>query len=501
MNNIYIFKLCIKHNTKHFLKMITSAAHQKTENKRINKAIEAACFASEHAVSVYSSEVLEQIFLKVAESHHADISETFQKGTVLHVMTEAYTTGGHTRCVERWMELAGKAVRHSCVLLCQKKEYPNRLKSAAEQSGGTFFVFDVSMPFLEKAMELRRMASSYEYVILHVHPADPTALVAFGTEEFRRPVIFFNHADHMFWLGVSVSDCVADLSRHGMERTLRKRKAARAFFLGIPQETQNTVIPDKEVARKKCGISSDAKVVFSSGSAAKYSPVGDSIFFDALEFLLKSDEHVLVVLIGTDIDKNKYVITLKRIFGARVAVLDSLDYQKEYLSWLACADLVLDSFPVGGGTAIIDAINAGKPVMTLNRGQAEFLLVTRALCTSGNEFKEKSLKVLLSQEFALEIVQEQHQAMLNLASTGPWLDRVHKMIAALPEQHHVYLFDTSLVSKEPDEDNINVCRWIQHDISHFFSINKILKFLCSITWNKKRKKVYIFNIKLIDIKK
>lgn len=40
---------------------------------------------------------------------------------------------------------------------------------------------------------------------------DPTAVVAFGIEKFERPVIFYNHSAHLFWIGKSIADIVLDV--------------------------------------------------------------------------------------------------------------------------------------------------------------------------------------------------------------------------------------------------------------------------------------------------
>ena len=47
-------------------------------------------------------------------------------------------------------------------------------------------------------------------VILHVHMYDVLPILAFANGDFNRPVMFYNHADHLFWLGASISDLVVN---------------------------------------------------------------------------------------------------------------------------------------------------------------------------------------------------------------------------------------------------------------------------------------------------
>lgn len=51
----------------------------------------------------------------------------------------------------------------------------------------------------------------YEYIILHTHMEDAIAVVAFGTEDFMHPILFYNHTSYLFWIGKSITDLLLDL--------------------------------------------------------------------------------------------------------------------------------------------------------------------------------------------------------------------------------------------------------------------------------------------------
>ena len=495
-----IFFKRIMENTNHFFKMVSAAVYEKEEKRRLLKASDAAKYATSHAIAAYASEHLENIFLEAAEQHHIDLPEDFHKDSVLHVLTEAYTFGGHTRCVERWIDLDSEKRTHSCILLAQKADWPEKLKKCVELSGGRFVIADTSATILDNALRLRELASQFECVILHTHPDDPTALLAFGTEDFKRPVVLFNHADHIFWLGVSIADCVADLSSHGRALSLSRRKVAQAEFLGIPVDSSVKHHGDRDSARKNIGFFPNAKIVFSSGSAAKYIPARGLAFYDTLDFLLASDPKVAVVIVGIH-HANKNFRQLQKKYPDRLYLLGNLDNSTDYQTCLACADLVLDSFPIGGGTAVIDAINAEKPVLTMNSGQSDFLIRTSALCTTVGEFKTKSQTMLNSPANSEALVRELQVSLASYNGVEVWRQNLQKVLAALPKQHHIHRFDTSDAPHEPTEDQISSCCWIQGNIADRFSIKNLMKKICRIKWKKKRKELWVLGFKVMDRQK
>lgn len=111
----------IKKHQKIFLAMEKSIQNEVDLSKKCELAYEAATFATSHATDIFASEIIENVFLELAQNHSVKLSSEYNKNTVLHVMTEAYNSGGHTRCVERWISQYPEH-KHSCVILNQKKQ-------------------------------------------------------------------------------------------------------------------------------------------------------------------------------------------------------------------------------------------------------------------------------------------------------------------------------------------------------------------------------------------
>src|SRR5438067_2243266 len=76
---------------------------------------------------------------------------------------------------------------------------------AVKTSGGELMALNPAAPWIERARALRELARGYDAVVLHIHHHDPVPILAFADGD-RPPVVLFNHADHMFWLGSSIVD-------------------------------------------------------------------------------------------------------------------------------------------------------------------------------------------------------------------------------------------------------------------------------------------------------
>ena len=124
-------------------------------------------------------------------------------------MTEAYATGGHSQNVWRWIE-EDKRRTHTLALTRQGSlPVPAVLEKVVVASGGSIAQLDKDGgDLLSRASALARLAATRDEVVLHVHPFDVVPLIAFAASEERPPVVLLNHADHVFWLGVTVADVV-----------------------------------------------------------------------------------------------------------------------------------------------------------------------------------------------------------------------------------------------------------------------------------------------------
>ena len=383
-------------NRRVFSRLEQSIAAEKDLDRQVELARVAAAFARQSGCGSFSSASIEQAFLCRAASIGQVPVRPAVPGTVLMVMSEAYAWGGHTRAVERWIEIdSGRRYSVAVTRQDEKTEFPGRLRDAVERSGGKVEFLQSRGDMSSRAARLRELSSEFEFVVLHVHPDDPLPIMAYGTERFPRPVGLYDHLDYGFWLGVSVVDVVGELRDWGRRLSLECRGAAEATVLGIPGDAASSVAMSRQTARLRFGLPEKARILVSAGAAYKYRPMPGRDFLDIAVPVLESSPDVMVICIGATFED---VPSWKRIsarFGDRFRALGRLPHA-EMMTCLAAADVAVDSWPVPGFTCLADAVACGCPVLTCPTpgGLMDWMIGSAAECASPAELVRKARTIL-----------------------------------------------------------------------------------------------------------
>lgn len=380
-------------------------------------------------------------------------------GTVLMVMTTAYVIGGHTRVVERWIE-QDPSRRYSLVLTDQRNaaEIPERLKAAVARSGGELLVLDVRASRMERAQRLRDFAASFERVVLHIHMYDVISFVAFGSDAFTRPVGFFNHADHVPWLGVSIADCVAEFREWGAVLSRECRGVRKSVMLGIPSDGKmdERGKSDKTGAsldvRERYGIRPDVPLVLTCGRPVKYQPVAGMDFLDAVRGILSSDADAVVLAIGPTLEELPGWCAASRAFGGRLKAVGPMPFGL-MPAFYKTADLVLDSYPMGGSTALADALVAGCPALSVPNpfGKDDWVCKTKGHCASIQSLVEKAGVLLKDRSLANECAMHDLNVYREARAPQQFKERMEAFFAQLDAPHEIRPFAES-VGLRPEVD-------------------------------------------------
>lgn len=267
----------------------------------------------------------------------------------LHIISEAFIIGGHTRLMEKLGQMHPGSPD---VLVTRKADEKAKLRFK-----DMFAVVHEIAPdtLLDAVVKIRDIAAQYQRIVLHIHFDDIAAVIACALVKQRRhsKVYFLNHADHAFTYGSSVADYYFQLSSFGARLDLKKQIMGQTTFLGIP------IADVKPENRAETTALNPALHFFSSGSAMKFRPFRGANMSPLITRLLNEAPNSTFTLVGINFAGNVWLWPLKLRFGKRLQVLRLLPYD-QFIARSREADFYVDSYPFPGGTAFAEQVLAGK---------------------------------------------------------------------------------------------------------------------------------------------
>lgn len=251
---------------------------------------------------------------------------------VLHVISQAYNTGGHTRLLEKII-LGGEKGD----ILITRNESSSEIKEAARIN---CTVFERKQGF--SVSELIDIFSQYRCIYLYLHPDDLRAFsVAGACRKNGVKVVMVNHADHVFSFGFNCVDEVAEVSLYGLKLTKERRNIASGF-IGIP-------LSNSEFSEIKSCNSGKTISLLSGATSLKYKPSVTGSFPEFAIDLIRKTNNINVTVIGPNLRKDFWWWKAKFHCGKRLKIYKKLSYNS-YIDKVNHADLYVDSFPMTGGT-------------------------------------------------------------------------------------------------------------------------------------------------------
>jgi glycosyltransferase involved in cell wall biosynthesis len=334
----------------------------------------AADFAWTHHAGLFTSHRLESVMCSLGAGLSTPVgpgSRSPSPERVLHVMTQAYGSGGHTRLARLWMSL-DYGRRHSLALTDQGRiPVPGDLAAAVHSCGGAFHRVDrAGRDPLARAAALRQATRDTDVVVLHIHPYDVVPAIALAARTAGPPVVLMNHSDCTFWLGTAIAEIVAHFRPGAVNTSCERRGVARerAVVLPLPLEPPPKA-PNREEARRRLGVDPSAIVLLSVGAARKFhSPVGEDLL-EALRPALLEDSRLHLVVVGPQPDSRWR--DWSRRTGGRIR---AVGVQPDLTRFYRAADVFVDSYPIGSSTAMLEAGLAGLPVVRLRHFRSGALM-------------------------------------------------------------------------------------------------------------------------------
>jgi|GEM_PF-2562306 len=436
MWKLYIKKV-IKQNKRSFDKRLYDIIKEKKESRKIQLCSQAAIFAVNNPCGILNSTIIESTLVNIAEKFSVELSKEYQQHSFLHVMTRAYSSGGHTRVCERWIEHSDAIEKHSIALISQDKRNipPLFIENVKNRNG--IFTQVIGSSALEKAINLRKIASNYKYIILYTHAYDIVPLLAFGTKEFKRPVILYNHADSWFWLGISIADLVISFRSFDIDINKKYRDIQNNYLLPLPIRNPKSFIYADQCQSKikeELGVGKNDHVILTMASSYKYKKFNNLDFIHVMKDVLSENPNSVLLAIGPSNKEKEWSEAISATNGRvnAIGVIANEDVEK----YFSIVDIAINSFPLSSPTGLLDIAKYGIPCLSLELpcSSLDTIDASDIVCVSTQHLKEEVSKLLAQRK-----VQKKFQFLLKRDHLPEGFKKQLKRCVKQFPKHHAIL--------------------------------------------------------------
>lgn len=360
----------IESNHTRFMAEVTSANdHLASGNldEAVLHAHLAAAIAAHTHCGVFASTHLERLIHAVAAAipddgvPYARRQSAGEIRRVLHVGTELVPVGGLTRMISRWIDADSKRI-NSLAVTRQRHAIPAHLLDAVRRSGGEVQRLNTEMGSqLDWVKRLRKLGREHDLIVLHIHCEDLIPLIAFADGGKFPPVLLLNHADHLFWLGPSVSHAVLSLREAAHDITVHRRGVPAERSLYLPTLVDQPVRRmSREQARAALNMSTDDVLVLSVARGAKYRTIDGIAYADRFVSVLKNNPNARVVVVGSDMPDD-----WRKAAEQTAGRITGLPERSDVAVYFEAADIYVDSYPFSSSTSLMEAAGYELPLLTL----------------------------------------------------------------------------------------------------------------------------------------
>ena len=436
-------KLIAKHK-KYFDKWLRYVRKAPNDEEALYRIWGAAMFAKFCYPGMLSCDELDKKLLDISSRLSFETSETFVPNSFLHIVTSDENYGGQGRLTERWIENSPLDQKHSVLFTDQRyAPVPQKYFSQTKLHNGEVIIQSEKDSIINKAIQLHRIASNYEYIILNNLPYDIVPLLAFGTEQFPRPVMYYNAGDHTFWPGGGVADGIINFRHFSDEINVARRGLNRNFYLPLPIDQPIAVssdIAEEDIdnLRENLKFKKNDRVLFTMARSLKYKPAFGYDFVKTVDKLLQRMPDLKLLAIGPSSNES-YWRPLVNKYGDRVKLMGIVPADQVSV-YLELATLVWDSFPMGSLTSLLDATKRQKPVLSLETpGLSGLYEDANISCKNEEELLQKSCDILTNPD---AYTGRLYEALQENNFIDGWRRHLENLLHSMPLSHKIWSYTT-----------------------------------------------------------
>jgi hypothetical protein len=310
---------------------------------------------------ISGSERLDRICLSIGREVRGVVERRHPAGVVgrrqyVYVVSQLYRDGGHTRLLEDLIAALPNA-DHQIVWTDGERAKVIANMGEVLRVGKAVPIHVLNGGAVERLREAFAILSKLcPEILVHLgHPHDPIA-IALMQPSIARRLLMIHHADFSFALGRSLEGAVhVALGRH-FQDIARREWAVETVLLPL-------TCREPPVTRS-VGRSQDRPfLTVTSGSSGKFDLNGKVSYLDVLRerFAARDGAHVHIGPLSSEqmlrIDEHLGKLSCRHRFLHREHVPDLATALKEL-----DAAVYIDSYPIGGAKAVVEAMAAGLPI-------------------------------------------------------------------------------------------------------------------------------------------
>lgn len=350
-----------------FVSRVLKLAHgERDPQQKLHLLTNLSFFLSNNVAGFASHTQIEELIEQLAQELRPDTDllgdNIPARGSYLHVVTSVASSGGHTAVLQNLITNRARfGEQHTVVALDQDGAVPEQFLAGLPEAERSFIdLSQLSIP--EKLAEALRLASKCERMIFYPHMHDAMAALIAAIIRGHRTIYFYNHADHLYWVGSRFCDCLLEMSSDGLAFSKSQRLARDHALLPIPLAQ-----PDIERRSQDQAALSDFRVLTIGDGYRFASTPGEYTYRCFIRSLLAKRPNFTFVIIGFQQAEmwGELWNHPRVIFPGRLG-------RQELNQYYSGCDLYVDSFPLGGGTATLVALAAGIPALKVKHRFFEF---------------------------------------------------------------------------------------------------------------------------------
>lgn len=416
---------------------------------------------------------------------------TPKNNKVLHICSEIYETGGHTKLVFNWIK--NDPEKEHFIAITRPRKNEERVAEIYQ------FDFD-KVKLLEGkttcalAYQLKKYANEYQYIVLHIHPDDVIPLLAFSDVDFKIPIIYNNHADHIFWIGNSIIDILVQI-RNSVGKLDVIRRNIKDYFL-LP------ILPDYNEVNYKSSYyrKGENKInILSTGSQYKYKPTDNHDFFSSIYKIAQRHENVEINIAGVNPDYE----FAQKCSHPNINFLGNIENLQDYE---ANCDIYVEGFPIASFTALLQPAIKGKCIQLMHNPPIQIKLfeddeTTGFVYPTTEENWQKNLsQLIVNKEYREQLTQKQQLFIKKEYSLQSWKSKLENIYEYASQISHTIKKNKNDIYFQTQEE-ILLNESNSYKIYHFDFLNK-LSFKDKITVVSNFKSQYnVHETRLLDILK